>query len=352
MKLTKRIFALALALCLILCLSISAFAEEKVYDDMSSVTLTKVYEAANSNTTSPEETFGFGEWVCTGIESAGVNPDTGKVVTKDDKDLPMPTIASVYYDEGDAGVEAKKTKEITITLPRYNAVGVYIYQVYENDNGTAGVTYRKDPITLKVTVIEQNNKIRVAAVHTEGSGETKSDTFTNTYSAGKLSISKTVTGNLGDKLKEFEFTVTFTKPEGKTVKSNISYKTRATEQDPTTISQSDWNSDGTLVKKIYLKNGETIEFTNIPYGVSYTVSETADANYTTKINNVDKTATDGKISTDGKIEAAETTVAFENRRDGNVDTGVYMDSLPYILALAVALGGAVVLFTRKRHIEE
>ena len=352
MKTIKKLLALTLVLCMVFCLSVAVFAEGEggttptepttpgtnTYKDMETVTITKKYELTNAETISPAETFTFVNVTCTGIESAGIDPTTQMPVAA--ASAPIPTIASVSYEKGEAGSNTM-AKEITITLPSYTIVGVYTYTFYENNNNTAGVDYREAPITLKVTVIEQDGKVRVAGVHTEGDGETKSDSFNNTYSAGKLSVSKTVTGNLGDRdNKYFEFKVKFTKPEGKNLKSDITYQTKVGEMD-TTISESNWGSDGTVEVTIQLKHDQTITFTNIPYGVTYEVTETAAEGYTT-------TATGDT----GKIENATQTAAFTNNKDGEIDTGITLDSLPYILALAVAFGGAVVLFTRKRHVED
>ena len=156
----KKILSLALALVLVLSMSTIAFAtdgEETTYDDMSTVTLTKEYMLTNDGTTSPAETFAFSALTCTNVT------DAANGVTTDN--APVPTIASVSYTAGEAGGDSAK-KDITITLPTYNSVGIYTYTFSETDGGTAGVTYRSEPITLVVTVIEQGGKVRVAAVHT------------------------------------------------------------------------------------------------------------------------------------------------------------------------------------------
>ena len=194
------------------------------------------------------------------------------------------------------------------------------------DGKTAGVTYRPDAIKLVVTVIEQNGKVRVAAVHTEKEGE-KSGNFENTYSAGTLKVTKTVTGNLGDKDKEFDFTVTFTKPaDTNWDMDGIELPTGATK-----------NSDGTYSFK--LKHGATAEFKNLPYGVSYVVKEADYSDYTTT-----------KEGDEGTINAAETTAAFTNDKGGEIDTGVTTESLPYVVLMGfVVLAGAALLLKRKAH---
>lgn len=64
-------------------------------------------------------------------------------------------------------------------------------------------------------------------------------------------------------------------------------------------------------------------------------------------------AADGYTTTStnetGRISAAEQTAAFTNTKNGFVDTGVILDSLPYVLMLAAVLGGAAAMVARRRR---
>lgn len=344
----KKLTAGALALSMMFAMATPAFAltsPEVQYSDMTSVTFTKTYEATNTDTTSPEETFKF-DIVGVGVTDAasGVTIET----------YGMPTVGTVSYEAGEAG-SANKAKKITVDLPAYGSVGIYTYKITEKAQGTAGVTYWGKDIILKVTVIEQGGKIRVAAVHTEdakaggiydtskGENSTKNDNFPNTYSAGSLAVTKNVTGNLGDKDKKFEVTVTFKAPEGKTVKEAIKYSEDGKDK---TIATSAWKNDEAEVK-IHLADAHTVTFTNIPYDVTYTVVEK------------DYKTTDGydpavyAFSDDNKkIDSANDTVTITNNKGGTVDTGVILDNAPYMLMLAVVAGGAMMLVIKKRREEE
>lgn len=333
----KKLISLALALVFVLSMSTVAFAaedEEAAHTDMSTVTLTKEYELTNTGTTSPAETFTFSALTCTKVTDAADGVTTANA--------PVPTIASVAYTAGEAGGENAK-KDITITLPNYTSVGIYTYTFTETDGGTAGVTYRSDAITLVVTVIEQNGKVRVAAVRTNGDGAGKSSEFNNEYSAGSLAVMKNVTGIMGDQQKEFAVKVTFTAPTGDTVREAISY-TDGTENK--TIA-ADWT--GSKEVEITLKHDETVTFTNIPYGVTYTVVEN---DYTAEENGGYDEASYKFDDENKKIDSASEKVTITNNKDGNVDTGITMDSMPYILLLAVAAMGLFVLFTKKRMMRE
>ena len=335
----KKFLSMMLALVLVLSMSTIAFAtdgEETTYDDMSTVTLTKEYMLTNDGTTSPAETFAFSALTCTNVT------DAANGVTTDN--APVPTIASVSYTAGEAGGDSAK-KDITITLPTYNSVGIYTYTFSETDGGTAGVTYRSEPITLVVTVIEQGGKVRVAAVHTEGACAAKSGEFNNKYSAGSLSVKKTVTGIMGDQQKEFTVKVTFTAPAGDTVRGDITY-VDGTET-KTIAAGEGWT--GSKVVDITLKHNETVTFTNIPYGVTYTVVEN---DYTGKEYCGYDAPSYQFDDNNKKIDSASENVTITNNKGGVVDTGINMDSMPYILMLAVVFMGLFVFFSKKRKMRE
>lgn len=333
----KKLISLALAMVLVLSMGTVAFAAEggetTTYEDMSTVTLTKEYKLTNAGTTSPEETFTFSNLTCTEVKDAGVDITVSTA--------PVPTIASVSYSAGEAGGNNAK-KNITITLPTYNAVGIYTYTFKEIDGGTAGVTYRSEDIKLVVTVIEQNSKVRVAAVHTEGDDEAKSGEFNNEYSAGSLSVKKNVTGIMGDREKEFTVKVTFTAPANKTVRENITYVDGA--ESKTIDAGGGWT--GSKEVEITLKHDETVTFNNIPYGVTYTVVEN---DYATDGYDEASYEFDDNNKT---INTASENVTITNNKDGEVDTGINMDSMPYILLLAVACMGLFVFISKKRMMRE
>ena len=52
--------------------------------------------------------------------------------------------------------------------------------------------------------------------------------------------------------------------------------------------------------------------------------------------------------TDDMIDLDEINITVTNEKDAQVDNGVLLDTLPYILILVVVVGGGVLLFLRKR----
>ena len=303
-------------------------ASGETYADMDSVVIKKNYELANEGTFSPAETFSFD------IEADNVT-DASDDITPEN--MPMPTIGTVRYLRGEAG-STTKTKEIKIDLPEYDSVGVYTYIIHEVAGNSAGVTYYGDAILLRVTVIEQDGKLRIAAVHTEdpeSTGEGKKDDFDNLYSAGKLEVHKDVEGIMGNKEKYFEFRVQLTGEEGKTYQDSYAITGGSYDANPDSI---EIRPGETTEATFYLKDDDTIHIENLPYGVEYKVSETPVADYVTT-----------KTGTEGEVDEAVEQANFTNTKGGTVDAGVVLDSAPYLFTLTGAAGVGLLLTLRRRH---
>ncbi|MBR6212100.1 MAG: hypothetical protein IKQ64_03535 [Bacteroidales bacterium] len=320
----KKFLAIILAVVLMLSLSVVALADDEEFEDVSTITITKTFTDVNGGV-SPAETFSFSDF------------ETVEILENDAAEFPetLPTIDDVSFDEG----EATASKTATITLPEYDAVGIYVYSFTEEAGNTAGVTYNSDTFYLVVTVIEQDGKVRVAAVHCEGGYEAgtygeepKTDEFENTYESGTLEVTKAVTGKLGDKTKYFEVTVTFTPADGEVINSTITYSGGQYAQDVTVE-----NNTATF----QVKDSDTITFTNIPEGVTWEVEE---ADYS---NDGYDTTYDAATGTIAAGDADTCTIT--NDKDTTPDTGITLDSLPYILIGMVVLAAAVAMILNKRR---
>ena len=302
-------------------------ASGETYADMDSVVIKKNYELANTDTISPEETFTFT------IDPVTVTDASEGIEAADYR----PIVGDVTYAQGEAG-SASKTKKIEIKLPEYDSVGVYTYIIHEVEGNSAGVTYYGDAILLRVTVIEQDGKLRIAAVHTEdpeSTGEGKKDDFDNLYSAGKLEVHKDVEGIMGNKDKYFEFRVQLTGEEGKTYQDSYAITGGSYDANPDSI---EIRPGETTEATFYLKDDDTIHIENLPYGVEYKVSETPVADYATT-----------ETGTEGEVDAAVEQANFTNTKGGTVDAGVVLDSAPYLFTLTGAAGVGLLLTLRRRH---
>lgn len=158
--------------------------------------------------------------------------------------------------------------------------------------------------------------------------------------SANLTVTKTVTGKPGDTNKAFTFTIT---KDGKPV-NNI------TEDNIEARDGAQWLNDGN--GKFTLKDGASIIFKNLPsgqykvveddyIGEKYETSYVVDSG--TPENGQEATVT---IGTDAKR------IDFTNHRNLEPDLGVLLDTLPYIVILAVVAGGVALLMLRKRRKED
>ncbi|MCC8128252.1 MAG: DUF5979 domain-containing protein [Clostridiales bacterium] len=320
----KKLLSLALAAVMVMSLSATALASEVTKTEEQTVTasISKMYTLTNSDTKSPADTFKFT------VENYSVK-DAADGVTVNN--MPTPSITDISVLDGDATVDGT-SHGLSITLPSYSSVGVYTYKITETDNKLAGVTYSTTDYYLIVTVTQENGVLSVSSyyLHSGSVDGIKTDDIDNTYSAGSLNVTKTVNGNLGDKTKKFEFTVTFTAPADKTVAWSLVTGTVAGQTVTFDLSTSQTYT-------FELADGETATFSNLPYGVTYIVTETADSGYRTT-----------QTGNEGEINSGSATAAFINTKDGDVDTGINLDTLPYIMILAVVFAGAAYMVIRKR----
>lgn len=167
----------------------------------------------------------------------------------------------------------------------------------------------------------------------------------------QLTVSKTVTGLLGDTGKTFTFQLK--DANGNAVTIDTTDNTAIT-----TTGTAAWTgTDG----KFTLKHGGTITFNKLPVG-TYDVYELDDEgtlqHYQTTWTGADTELTT-PIEGNGERKATVTigadgakTLAFTNHCKLIPDTGVLLDTLPYIVILAVVVGGGILLMLRKRRKED
>ncbi|HHJ9442110.1 TPA: DUF5979 domain-containing protein, partial [Streptococcus pyogenes] len=147
----------------------------------------------------------------------------------------------------------------------------------------------------------------------------------------KLTISKTVTGTIADKKKEFNFEIHLKSSDGQAISGT--YPTNSGE-----LTVTDGKATFTL------KDGESLIVEGLPSGYSYEITETGASDYEVSVNG--KNAPDGK-ATKASVKEDET-VAFENRKDLVPPTGLTTDGAIYLwLLLLVPLGLLVWLIGRK-----
>lgn len=337
-KLIKRGFAALLALTLALGMSVSAFAAEGTADTKTATAVAqKDYQLTNPNTTSPEETFTF---TATAKEVTDATNEKGDPLTV--ADMPSLTITVDKYNEGEAGSADRKHDLLVKADKDFPSVGIYTYDVTETKGDTAGVGYNEEKLQLKVTVFHDadTGALKVAYAFTIDGNKEKD--LVNTYSAGSLYVGKTVSGNLGNKTQKFNINVTFTAPTGKTVNSTITYGDK-------TITP-EMMKDGSETVTISLADTDTMEFKNVPYGVTYKVQEDTYKGYKTDYSKNSETP-EGADYVQGTINAQQTIAHVYNKKEGSVDTGVILHSAPYVLLLVGVGAAAVAFLILKKHRE-
>ena len=164
-----------------------------------------------------------------------------------------------------------------------------------------------------------------------------------------FTVKKEVTGWFGDKTKQFTFAI------------SSDAGTVTVEKDGVAV---------TDVTSFTLSDGETVKVSGIPANTIITITEELDdAGYDTTASGFSQAQTTAgrtfryKFVQEGEKfvlkpvdqygnetgdEVSSNTIVVQNEKEGEIDNGVLLDTLPYILILVVVVGGGVLLFLRKR----
>lgn len=177
-----------------------------------------------------------------------------------------------------------------------------------------------------------------------GKGENVTVAYTNEYtiSVTKVTVEKQVTGNMGDPNKEFSFTASLKNASMAGITYALYQKNADGEYEPV---QGDAGTINDETYRFNLKHDQKIVFTGVKIGAEMTVTENADG-YTASITGASATTAGTATFT---VMKDGNTIAFNNTKNANIDTGIVTDSLPYILLLTMAVIGAGVLLLNKRR---
>lgn len=246
------------------------------------------------------------------------------------------------------GVTKTITAQMSVSLvtSRFAAPGIYRYKITQASPELDGLNVVYKELFLDVYVENGNSGLvaKGCTLSTAAGSGSKTSGFENKYVTHKLTITKVVAGNQGDKNKDFEFTVTIKGADGET------YKYGTVKNGVTTMNQTTTKSGATFTET--LKHGESV----IVYGLSsedkFAVTE-ADYHgdgYKTSYKIGDGTnSTEGSSIAEEAIGAYDTTVIFTNTKDATVPTDVIRTVAPYgaIVAFAAVMG--VVFFRPRRN---
>lgn len=314
------------------------------------------------------------------------------------------TIPTISFDATDLGTTTKKAK---VDCGTFTEAGKYSYTVKEDAQATPAVTktdyeelimsqaeYRMDVYVQETTSGLEINKIIVNILKDDKGEEFEEGTgisgkvdigdsdqngfkFVNTYvqeagtgerpdptnpdpdytTNGSLNVLKKVVKNVNsedatapDSNEEFDFTAEFTFPAGTDQKTLGGVKANGTVIDLT---------DG-KTHTFKLKDKENMKFTELPVGTTITVTETAKANYKgsavvtlngTQESTVAATKYNEKITVSAKKLGQKKNIVDVTNRFNNVPTtGIIMNTLPYVLMVALCAAAlfGFVAFKRKK----
>ena len=307
----KNTASLLIMLLLCLCLSVTVFAEGENF---------KVYYVdADSQpcTVVPAETLQFT------VTAAGIDQNQ------------MIAVA----DTAAAGSETI----VPITLPTYQSAGEYAYTITQTAGTASGVTYDSGSIVFKVRVgYDTDDQLKVLATGMGNNGETKKDSFTNICSYGSLSISNRVSGTDTDRDTLFSITVSFEAPEEEEIPNVITYTVAAADGTETTgtVTGGSGGSGRTKSVTLTMKHGSTATFSNIPAGVSYSVSQQI----------MDGFGTPQITPPSGSITAGQTaSTTVQNYASHTIDSGIHLRTTGTIIVFAAAVIGLLALLLGKRR---
>ena len=219
----------------------------------------------------------------------------------------------------------------------------------------------------KVTVQKGDDKVDPNPENpptTADEGKDKGFSFTNTYTktlddnndqdnTGLIDLTKTVTGDYGDKTYKFPFELTYTLPQAN---PNAAVKYKVLKDGATEASvQEQIASNGKI--EVTLGHGDKLIITEAPQGLSWATEEKIAS--ATDLQNYDKyttTANGAAGTTTAAAILSETgAAAYVNtlNNDAVTPTGILVNNLPYIALALVAIGGLVAyVVVRRRNADE
>ena len=378
-KLSKKMLAVVAAGAMTMGLAMPAFAAD------ASGETQKVTQAYISKTYNTE----VGKAMTFNFTATQDKTSTGLV-----KSAVACTIPSISFTDSETGT-TKKVSDSPIQFGTFNEAGKYEYTVTETGSEPTITesayeklimskaeykmdvyvvenpvgTFKVDQIVVnktkndkgtaedgKVDISEEKTKNKFNFVNTyvqeAGTGPNPTNPDPTYNDNGALKVSKTIDaqGETPSATDSFSFTATFVFPEG---------------TDANTLGGVKGNeADVSLTEGAYtftLKHGDKMKFTGLPVGTKITVTEAGAANYKGSaevfLDNVKQDTVAAskynellKAVTDGKLGQNRNTVDVTNTYNHVPTTGIIMNTLPYVLMIALC-GAALfgfVAFKRRR----
>ena len=353
MKKFSRIFAVVFALVLCMALAVPAFATNAATEGSGTLTVYK-YLTFKSTATLPATSFSFtlapdtnGTTGWTAPDVAGITEGLASTTFTANFSTSSSVSNGLPSDNGTAtsGMQyATESFTIDFTGITFPNPGVYHYTLTEN---TVSAPFTGDSTVLKIAVYviaENDGTLKIAAV-TAGTGDTKVDgKLTNDYTTYDLTLIKTVSGNQASHTDHFDFKVTVTNP----TTANTTYPT--TYNVTTTCGHSTVSNPDTITAGqetvFHLCKNENIVIQGLPAGATYTIEETT-TGYTTTYKVGAATESTSSDTATGTLNE-DTTVTFNNYRNGDVPTGILLTIAPFAALMVIGIAGVLFVVLKKR----
>lgn len=353
-SLCKRLLAAAMVLAMTLTVFLSGATALAASDMNSNVIEFDKYLILKDDANVPKVTFGF-------TISHGEAQNATATSPRIEAGIGSPVISSAVFTPSDTPITTavqgitlgqneqyvKKTVSIDFSNVAFTAPGIYRYIVTESASSVNGITNDAnasrilDVYVIYDTSASSTPSLKIAGSvmykETESSTLEKSRMFVNTYSTNNVTLKKEVTGNQGDRNKDFTFTVTIQGNPG-----NVYSVLQGSNTVDLTM-----NQNGTVSGTFNLKHDGSIVIQGLATGDTFAIEENDYSNesYNTsyKLNGA-TTATTGRSLSATTMGDGAQSVVFINNREGSVPTGILMEFEPYLILGAVVMASFLLLY--------
>lgn len=251
-------------------------------------------------------------------------------------DLGENSKVTISYDVSDSVLTKKANFDLS-GLVFDNEAAVYRYEVKETSGNTTAMTYDETNFIVDIYVTNEGS-IEYVIAKDSTAKQKKVISFSNTYETETLEVTKEVNGKFADKNKDFTFRLTL--DEISTVPAGTLLNATKTKNDETFEAVEITVGNENVFN---LKHGEKLVIDNLPQDMTYNVVEDEAEGYTTQVSDTDN----------GIMDDNGATVSFVNTKIENVETGIFLDTAPYIASVGVAcLIVSYLILSRRKEREE
>ncbi len=280
------------------------------------------------------------------VMSDGSRPDAEfkiKVLLGLEDKKPYTGEYQVWKDGGQVGTETASEEGILILKAGQYAIitglmGGNKITVQETEyGGRKAPDYTMTGPLAEEPVVTENNISGIAEEGKNLGDEPEVKVTVTNYPLPGLTVRKTVSGNMGDRNREFDFTVQAQNSKGEAVSVDGTYEGITVDKDG----------------QFKLKHGQSLVIPELPYGVTCTVTESIpeEEGYTTTVKvDGDEEKSSKTVTVENMNTAA--VIDFTNTKTLNVPTGIFTDNLPYLVMLAMAAIGLTGFGRSRRRVKK